>query len=693
MGVHDNADSKYNVMGASSFSKLAPKRPTTVVFNDTPSKIQKHEDGQQNVPIENVDKGSISLQQQRKSLPVYRLRKRLLEEIRRNSTLIIIGETGSGKTTQIPQLLLSSGVAGTSGCIGITQPRRVAAVSVARRVAQEQGVETGKLVGYCVRFEDVTSSQTRIKYLTDGMMVREAMTDEILSDYSVVILDEAHERSVQTDVLLGVVRRAQNLRKLKNLPLLKLLVMSATMDVDKFTKYFQAPAVYLEGRQHPVKIYHAVKTQEDYAFSALVTAFQIHRDNPANEDILVFLTGQEEIEAAVVSARQVAKQLDGQGYPPLKVFPLYSALPTHQQLEAFKPSPPGMRKLILSTNVAETSVTIGGIRHVIDTGVVKARTHHPTTGLDVLRVEKVSKAQAWQRTGRAGREAAGKCYRIYTKEDFERMMEMPVPEIQRCSLAGVALQLLAIGVDITTFDFMDKPPKEAVDVAVTCLEKLGAVKGSPPQLTTLGRTMSLFPLDPRFTKVILASVEHQCLEEALTVVALLSGESVFTDPPAKRQQAYAARSRFASPEGDHVTLLNVFRAYTNMKQKKVWCHENFLHHRNLEYAAEVRQQLAALAERANLEKASCGANTEQLRKALLEGLYDNLAELQRDQAYVTVSSKQPVAIHPSSTLHSSKPPLILFTEVVATGRCYLRGLSVIESSWLTEKGPNIGKHD
>ncbi|OAD46999.1 Putative ATP-dependent RNA helicase DHX33, partial [Eufriesea mexicana] len=625
MGVHDNADSKYIVMGTSSFSKLAPKRPTTVVFNESPSKIQKHEDSQQNVQTENVDKGSISLQQQRKSLPVYRLRKRLLEEIRRNSTLIIIGETGSGKTTQIPQLLLSSGIAGASGCIGITQPRRVAAVSVARRVAQEQGVETGKLVGYCVRFEDVTSSQTRIKYLTDGMMVREAMTDEILSDYSVVILDEAHERSVQTDVLLGVARRAQNLRKLKNLPPLKLLVMSATMDVDKFSKYFQAPAVYLEGRQHPVKIYHAVKSQEDYAFSALVTAFQIHRDNLANEDILVFLTGQEEIEAAVVSARQVAKQLDGQGYPPLKVFPLYSALPTHQQLEAFKPSAPGMRKLILSTNVAETSVTIGGIRHVIDTGVVKARTHHPTTGLDVLRVEKVSKAQAWQRTGRAGREAAGKCYRTYTKEEFERMKEMPVPEIQRCSLAGVALQLLAIGVDITTFDFMDKPPKEAVDVAVTCLEKLGAVKGSPPQLTTLGRTMSLFPLDPRFTKVILASVEYQCLEEALMVVALLSGESVFTDPPAKRQQAYIARS-------------------------------------------------------------SCGTNTEQLRKALLEGLYDNLAELQRDQTYVTVSSKQPVAIHPSSALHGSKPPLILFTEVVATGRCYLRGLSVIESSWLTEKG-------
>ncbi|KAF7384800.1 hypothetical protein HZH68_014412 [Vespula germanica] len=695
MGVHDNADSKYNVMGTSSFSKLAPKRPNAVVFGESPAKVQKHEESSSSFSnVENTEAGNASVHQQRKSLPVYRLRKRLLEEIRRYSTLIIIGETGSGKTTQIPQLLLSSGIAGVSGRVGVTQPRRVAAVSIARRVAQEQGVETGKLVGYCVRFEDVTSPQTRIKYLTDGMMVREAMTDEILSDYSVVILDEAHERSVQTDVLLGVTKRAQNLRKLKNLPPLKLLVMSATMDADKFAKYFHAPVLYLEGRQHPVKIYHAVKSQEDYAFSSMVTAFQIHRETPANEDILVFLTGQEEIESAVVNAKQVAKQLDGKGYPPLKVFPLYSALPTHQQLEAFKPAPAGMRKLIFSTNVAETSVTIGGIRHVIDTGVVKARTHHPTTGLDVLKVEQISKAQAWQRTGRAAREAPGKCYRTYTKDEFERMKEMPVPEIQRCSLAGVALQLLAIGVDITSFDFMDRPPKEAVDVAVTCLEKLAAVKGSPPQLTTLGRTMSLFPLDPRFTKVILASVEHRCLEEALTVVALLSGESIFTDPPAKRQQAYAAKSRFASPEGDHVTLLNVFRGYTSTSsQKKVWCHENFLHHRNLEYASEVRQQLATLAERANLEKASCGTNTEQLRKALLEGLYENLAELQRDHSYVTVSSKQPVAIHPSSTLHGTKPSLILFTEIVATGKCYLRDLSVIENSWLSEKGAVSVKHE
>ncbi|KAH0554200.1 ATP-dependent RNA helicase DHX33 [Cotesia glomerata] len=686
MGVHDNADSKYNVINGTSFSKLTPKKPTVVNFGEmSNNKITEKETNQKNKLIN--DKNTLNLQQQRKSLPVYKLRKRLLEEIRNYNSLIIIGETGSGKTTQIPQLLLHSGIAGSSGCIGITSPRRVAAVSVARRVAQEQSVELGKLVGYCVRFDDVTSSQTRIKFLTDGMMVREAMTDENLSEYSVVILDEVHERSVSTDVLLGVARRAQNIRKHKNLPPLKLIIMSATMDVDKFAKYYQAPVVYLEGRQHPVQIYHAIKSQDDYAFSALVTAFQIHREAPANEDILIFLTGQEEIEAAAVAARQVAKQLDGKGYPNLKVFPLYSALPTFQQLEAFKSSAIGMRKLVLSTNVAETSVTISGIRHIIDTGVVKVRTHHPTTGLDILKIEKVSKAQAWQRTGRAGRECPGKCYRTYTKDEFSQMREMPIPEIQKCSLVGVALQLLAIGIDITTFEFMDKPPKESIDVAVSCLEKLGAVKGNPPQLTTLGRTMSLFPLDPRFTKVLLASVEHQCLHEALTVIAILSGESIFTEPPTKREQALTARLKFISPEGDHVTLLNVFKNYTSLNdnRKKTWCFDNFMHHRNLEYATEIRAQLARLTERANLEQSSCGSNTERLRKALLEGLSGNLAELQRDNTYMILSSRQPVTIHPSSTLYSSKPPLVLFTEVVATGRCYIRSLSVIESSWIHEK--------
>lgn len=681
MGVYDFAESKYNV-GSSSFSKLAPKRPAIVTLNEKSNKVQKIEENK-NYHAELSSETNIELQRERKSLPVYIHRKGILDLIRNHNTLIIIGETGSGKSTQIPQLVYAAGIAGRGGCIGVTEPRRVAAVTLARRVAQEQGEACpGKRVGYCVRFDEKVSADTRIKYVTDGMMVREAMTDEVLSNYSIIVLDEAHERSVHTDVLFGVTKRAQSLRKLKNHPPLKLIIMSATMDVEKFADYFQAKVAYIEGRQHEVEIFHATKPQDDYVFAALSTVFQINRESPPNEDILVFLTGQEEIENAVMLCRGVAKLAEGKGFPSVKVFPLYSALPTHQQLEAFRPSPPGMRKVVISTNIAETSVTIGGIRHIIDTGVVKTRMFHPTTGFDSLKVEKVSKAQAQQRTGRAGRLSSGCCYRTYTKVEYESLADMPIPEILRCSLVGVALQLLAIGIDITTFDFMDKPPKEAIEVAVACLEKLGAVRGSPPQLTTLGRTMSRFPLDPRFTKVILASVEHQCLEEALSVIAMLSGESVFNEPPTRRRESAMARTRFASEEGDHITLLRVYRHYVETKEKKVFCKENYLHHRNLEYACNVRKQLAETAERANLEKSSCGTNTENLRKALLEGLYDNVAELQRDQTYMTLGSRQTVAIHPSSVLHNSKHPLVLFTEIVCTGKNFMRGLSVIETAWL-----------
>lgn len=281
-----------------------------------------------------------------------------------------MGETGCGKTTQIPQYIHSI-------CneykIGITQPRRVAAVSIAQRVAKELGSELGHLVGYSVRFEDSTSKLTKIKYLTDGMLLREAMLDNLLSKYNVIILDEAHERTIHTDVLFGIVKQAQQTRKSQNLKKLKVIIMSATMDVDHFVKYFHKSTVlYLEGRTYPILINYTKQKQEDYVHSCLVTIFQIHRTVPPSEDILVFLTGQDEIEAMASGIRAISKELP-QHLPQLKVFALYAGLPTQQQLDVFKKLPPGKRKVILSTNVAETSLTISGIKHVVDSGMVKAR--------------------------------------------------------------------------------------------------------------------------------------------------------------------------------------------------------------------------------------------------------------------------------------------------------------------------------
>ncbi|XP_072271689.1 ATP-dependent RNA helicase DHX33 isoform X2 [Pyxicephalus adspersus] len=483
---------------------------------------------------------------------------------------LITGETGSGKTTQVPQYFYEASI-GRQGIIGITQPRRVAAISLATRVSEERKTELGKLVGFTVRFEDVTSEETKLKFLTDGMLLREAIGDPLLRKYSVIILDEAHERTVHTDVLFGVVKMAQKKRKeLGKLPL-KIIIMSATMDVDLFSEYFNgAPVLYLEGRQHPIQVFYTKQSQSDYLQAALVTVFQIHQEAPPSHDILVFLTGQEEIEAMTKTCRDIAKHLPD-ACPQMTVMPLYASLPHSQQLRVFQNAPRDHRKVILSTNIAETSITITGIKYVVDTGMVKAKKYNPDSGLEVLAVQKISKAQAWQRTGRAGREDSGICYRLFTEDEFEKLEKMTVPEIQRCNLASVMLQLLVLRVpNILTFDFMSKPSPDSIRAAIDQLDLLGAIERKDNQivLTPLGRKMAAFPLEPRFSKTILLSPKFHCTEEILTIVALLSVDSVLHNPPAKRDEVQAARKKFISSEGDHITLLNIYRAFKNLGKNK-----------------------------------------------------------------------------------------------------------------------------
>ncbi|XP_072348704.1 LOW QUALITY PROTEIN: ATP-dependent RNA helicase DHX33 [Scyliorhinus torazame] len=442
-------------------------------------------------------------QRRRRSCPICRARGKLITQLWKLETAILIGETGSGKTTQIPQYLYEAGI-GRQGIIAITQPRRMAAISLAARVAEEKKSELGKLIGYTVRFEDVTSDRSKIKFLTDGMLLREAIRDPLLRRYTVVILDEAHERTVHTDVLFGIVKAAQRKRKELNKLPLKVIVMSATMDVDLFSRYFNgAPVLYLEGRQHSIQIFYTKKPQSDYLHASLVSVFQIHQEAPPSHSILVFLTGQEEIESMSRTCREIAKHLP-QGCARMTVFPLYASLPQPQQLRVFQLGQKDCRKVILSTNIAETSVTIPGIKYVVDTGMVKAKRYTPESGLEVLAVQHVSKAQAWQRAGRAGREQAGICYRLYTEGEFEKFLNMTVPEIQRCNLASVMLHLLALRIpDILNFDFISKPSPDAVRAAVQQLELLGAVEQKESQiiLTPMGKKMAAFPLEPRFSKV------------------------------------------------------------------------------------------------------------------------------------------------------------------------------------------------
>uniref|UniRef100_A0A8C2YST5 ATP-dependent RNA helicase DHX33 n=1 Tax=Chinchilla lanigera TaxID=34839 RepID=A0A8C2YST5_CHILA len=608
-----------------------------------------------------------ALELQRRSLPIFQARGQLLAQLRNLDSAVLIGETGSGKTTQIPQYLYEAGV-GRQGIIGVTQPRRVAAISLATRVSDEKRTELGKLVGYTVRFEDVTSEDTRIKFLTDGMLLREAISDSLLRKYSCIILDEAHERTIHTDVLFGVVKAAQKRRKeLGKLPL-KVVVMSATMDVDLFSQYFNgAPVLYLEGRQHPIQIFYTKQPQHDYLHAALVSVFQIHQEAPSSQDILVFLTGQEEIEAMSKTCRDIAKHLPD-GCPAMLVLPLYASLPYAQQLRVFQGAPKGYRKVIISTNIAETSITITGIKYVVDTGMVKAKKYNPDSGLEVLAVQRVSKTQAWQRTGRAGREDSGVCYRLYTEEEFEKFDKM--------TARATPVQ-----------PFISSP--YAIQAAIAQLDLLGALEHKDDQLTLtpIGRKMAAFPLEPKFAKTILLSPKFHCTEEILTIVSLLSVDSVLYNPPARRDEVQSVRKKFISSEGDHITLLNVYRTFKNIGGNKDWCKENFVNSKNMMLVAEVRAQLREICLKMSMPVVSSRGDMESVRRCLAHSLFMSTAELQPDGTYATTDTHQPVAIHPSSVLFHCKPACVVYTELLYTNKCYMRDLCVVDAEWLYEAAP------
>ena len=350
----------------------------------------------------------MDLATQRKSLPIYALKPQLVDALAKNRLLVVIGETGSGKTTQITQYLVEMGYTRNGERVGCTQPRRVAAMSVAKRVAEEMGVRLGREVGYSIRFEDCTSPETEIKYMTDGMLLREALMDPLLKRYSVIMLDEAHERTVETDVLFGLMKSA-----IKQRHDLKLIVTSATLDAEKFSAYFyDCPIFRIPGRTFPVEVLYAKQPEPDYMDASLSTVLQIHLSEPRG-DILVFLTGQEEIDTACQMLLQRMKQVDGE-VPPLVILPVYSALPSDLQAKIFEPAPAGSRKCVIATNIAEASLTIDGIFYVVDPGFAKVKCYNPKLGMDTLVVAPISQASAKQRAGRAGRTGPGKCYRLYT---------------------------------------------------------------------------------------------------------------------------------------------------------------------------------------------------------------------------------------------------------------------------------------
>ncbi|KAI5410222.1 pre-mRNA-splicing factor ATP-dependent RNA helicase DEAH1 isoform X1 [Lathyrus oleraceus] len=627
---------------------------------------------------------SEALQAERKKLPIYAYRDELLKAVEKYQVLVIVGETGSGKTTQIPQYLHEAGYT-KHGMIACTQPRRVAAMSVSARVAQELGVKLGHEVGYSIRFEDCTSDKTILKYMTDGMLLREFLGEPDLASYSVVMVDEAHERTLSTDILFGLVKDISRFR-----PDLKLLISSATLDAEKFSDYFDsAPIFKIPGRRYPVEIHFTKAPEADYLDAAIVTSLQIHVTQPPG-DILIFLTGQEEIETAEEILKHRTRGL-GTKIAELIICPIYANLPTELQAKIFEPTPEGARKVVLATNIAETSLTIDGIKYVIDPGFVKMKSYNPKTGMESLLVSPISKASAMQRAGRSGRTGPGKCFRLYTAYNYQNDLDdNTVPEIQRTNLANVVLTLKSLGIhDLLHFDFMDPPPAEALLKALELLFALSALN-KLGELTKVGRRMAEFPVDPMLSKMIVVSEKYKCSEDIISIAAMLSiGNSIFYRPKDKQVHADNARLNFHTGNvGDHIALLKVYNSWKETNYSTQWCYENYIQVRSMKRARDIRDQLAGLLERVEIELTTNSSDLDAIKKSITSGFFPHSAKLQKNGSYRTVKHAQTVHIHPSSGLAQVLPRWAVYHELVLTTKEYMRQITELKPEWLVEIAPH-----
>ncbi|CAK9783990.1 P-loop containing nucleoside triphosphate hydrolase protein [Cutaneotrichosporon oleaginosum] len=681
----------------------------------------------------------------RYELPFYQGRRHILDQIVKNDTVVIIGETGCGKSTQLGQLLRRHSIAAGhwpyGPSVAITQPRRLPTISLASRVAAEMGVVLGSEVGYSVRFEDVTSRDTRLRFLTEGVLMRELANAQqfgkdkakepngklkeesegegkgkgkakgkkrangttgddglnLLLRYDVVVIDEAHERTLNTDFLLGCLRKIQEVRREMGHPL-KVVIMSATLDPKKFTDFFGGcPALHVPGRMFDVATSHVTKPVDDFIEAAAEAVMMIHNRKPSPPgEVLVFMPGSDEIETVVALLRRRANELppDAQG---LQVLPLYAALPPTAQAKIFAPVPPKTRRIVVSTNVAETSLTIPGIAFVVDSGFRKEKEyiHRASGAIEHLRKTPISQASAWQRTGRAGREMAGECLRLYTEAAFFKMAMFDTPEIQRCNLSNAVLQLIAMRQDPFTFGYLDPPSRDAVAAAFRALAGLGAIS-SPTQITPRGRDMLRYPLEPEHARILLAGFEGGCASEIIDVLSLVVAGQVFVDRGDTRDAAAAARAKFVHRDGDHLTGMNVLRAYIALKEDLqegegaggvggvgAWCRANYVNGRTLAQAVRIRAQLRDLAIRFGRDPESC-AEPGAVGAALLAGLFMNTAVIQADGSYKQTAGALVVKIHPSSVLAGRKVPAIVYDELAITSAIYARGVSAFDQNLLSE---------
>ena len=625
------------------------------------------------------------------SLPVSQRKAEIEKLLSEHQVIVVAGETGSGKTTQLPKMCLELGF-GNLGTIGHTQPRRIAARSVAARIAEELQTELGDLVGYKVRFNDHISDNTQIKLMTDGILLAEIQTDRFLNQYSCLIIDEAHERSLNNDFILGYLKQL-----LPRRPDLKVIITSATIDVERFSKHFNnAPIIEVSGRTYPVEVrYRPVAEEDDQdQLQGILNAVD-ELQAEGRGDILIFMNGEREI-------RDTAEALQKQNLKHTEILPLFARLSAQEQNKIFHPS--GLNRIVLATNVAETSLTVPGIKYVIDPGTARISRYSYRTKVQRLPIEPISQASANQRKGRCGRVSEGICIRLYSEEDFNNRPEFTDPEILRTNLASVILQMTALGLDdIEAFPFVDAPDKRHIQDGVKLLEELGAFEtvqtksGEKRRLTTIGRQLSQLPVDPRLAKMLLSAVDFGSVYEVMIIVSALSIQDPRERPTDKQQASDEKHRRFADKKSDFLAFLNLWN-YVQEQQKELTknqfrrqCQKDFLNYLRIREWQDIYQQIRLAVREMGLPINSERAEYQQIHTALLSGLLSHIGLKEAEKQQYLGARNAHFAIFPNSVLFKKQPKWVMAAELVETSKLWGRMVAEIEPEWIEPLAEHLTK--
>ncbi len=617
-------------------------------------------------------------------LPVYKQKTKILNALEKNQVIVVESPTGSGKTTQLPVILYEAGFA-DKGTIGVTQPRRIAAVSVCEYIANQLGRTIPDTVGYKMRFEDKTDETTKIKIMTDGILLQELKTDRYLSKYNVIMVDEAHERSLNIDFILGLLKYVLEVRKD-----FKVIISSATINAEIFSEYFGgAPMVYIDAEMYPVGIVYDPPPEEEKYEGMINKIVEIvsRIDQEKREgDILIFLSGEKQIKDCIqlLASMPFSKRL--------YLMPLYGRLSKEEQERVFIETPKGKTKVVVSTNIAETSVTIDGITSVIDSGLAKLNYYNPRTYTSSLVETAISKASSNQRKGRAGRTRPGTCYRLYTKRDYQQRPMYTLEEIYRTDLSEVVLRMAEIGIlDYESFDFISPPGREGLISAIQTLNMLHALN-EDRTLSDIGRMMAVFPLLPRLSRIIMEAVHRypDVLEESLIAVSFLSTKSPFLLPQGEEIEARKAHHSFQHPSGDFISYLQLFRSFEKCDDYKIFCEQYYLDERTMGEIVNIKRQLEEIVSDMGIPITSGGSIMHYLC-AVSTGLIQFVCERSRKNSYRSLTADR-IHIHPGSVMFRETPRYIVAGEIVRTSKMFARSVSPLKREWLPEISDLLAKH-